>query len=138
MNIGVKNFCRGALVIPIVLPALLLQFECGVTSAVLLLSVWFAGASYLLFALLTLVWIGRTQHGEQLASIMWLAPPIFLPFSVAGWLVHQWIERASNPNLVVGAAELLPITAFTLLVGYAYVLLVQFTLYVLRRVGAVE
>jgi hypothetical protein len=138
MKISVKNFCRGALLLPILMPTLLLPVEAGVISAVLLLSVWFAGAAYLLFALLTLVWIGRAQHQEHLGSTMWIAPLVFLPFSVTGWLLHQWLERASNSNLVVNAAELLPIAAFTLLVGYAYVLLVQFTLFVLRRMGVVE
>jgi hypothetical protein len=138
MKIGYKNFYRGALALPILLPTLLLPFESSAMSAVLLLSLWFAGAPYLLFALLTLVWIGRTQRQERLCAVIWMAPLGFLPFSMTGWLLHQWVERTSNPDLVVNAAELLPIAVFTVLVGYAYVLLVQFTFFVLRRMGIVE
>jgi len=69
---------------------------------------------------------------------MWMAPLVFLPFSVTGWLLGQWMERASNPSLVVSAAELLPIAAFTVLAGYAYVLFVQLALFILRRMGVVE
>ena len=138
MKISPKNFYRAAIIFPVLLPILLLPFDVGTISAVLLLSLWFAGAPYLLFALVTFVWIGRTQHQEHLGSAMWVTPLVFLPFSVTGWLLHQWLERASNPNLVVSTAELYPIAAFTLLVGYAYVLLAQFVLFVLRRMGVVE
>lgn len=137
MKIGYKNFYRGALVLPLMLPALLLLVGSGAVPAILLLSLWFAGAPYLIFALLTFVWISRTQSRERLCSIMWMAPLVFLPFSVTGWLLHQWLERTSNPDLVVSAAELLPIAVFTILIGYAYVLLVQVTFFVLRRIGAV-
>ena len=138
MKIGVKNFCRGALVLPILLPVLLLPFETSVVSAVLMLSVWFAGVPYLLFALLIFIWIGHTRHREYLALIMWMTPLAFLPFSLIGWFLHEWIERASNPNLVVSAADLIPIAVFALLVGYAYVLVLQFTLFILRRMGVFE
>lgn len=138
MKISTKNFCRGALVLPILLPALLMPIEAGPISVVLLLSVWFAGASYFLFAVLALVWIGRTQRRASLLASVWVAPLVFLPFSMAGWLLHQWLERTSNPNLVINAAELLPIATFTLLVGYAYVLLARFILFVMGRMGVIE
>lgn len=137
MKISYINYLRGALLLPIVLPMLLLQIGSGVVMAVLLISLWIAGIPYLVFALLVLFYVGGSQSRERLCSLMWAAPLGFLPFSVVGWLVHQLIERASNPDLVISAADLIPIVFFTFLMGYAYVFVVNFVFVVLRRIGVV-
>jgi hypothetical protein len=138
MKIGLKAFCCGCLVLPIVVPALLAPFEASGIFAILLLSLWFAGIPYLLFAILGCVWIARAQGHERLIATMWAAPLMFLPFAVLGWLLHQLIGRISNPKLVIIAADFFPVAIFTLFIGYAYVLLAQFTLFILHKLGIVE
>jgi hypothetical protein len=132
MTITVKGFYRIAVLLPIAIPVLLLPFNASFLSAVLLLSAWVGGLAYIAFALFVLFLIGRIQGETKIGVLIWSSPLIFLPFSMVGWIVQQVVARFFNPDLVLNAADLLPISVFSILVGYAYVLFVQFTFFMLR------
>jgi hypothetical protein len=138
MTISLKSYYRGTLVIPILLPIVTLPFELGIVSTILLLTLWFSGLPYLLFAILTYVWIGRMSHPERLVQLMWVTPLVFLPFSIMGYLLIQSIMGASIFSSKVGVAELLPISVYSLAIGYAYVILVQVLFLLLDRLDVFE
>lgn len=138
MKISIINFYRGALLTPIFLPILLLSFDIGNFSSLILMSLWFAGLPYIFFVILGFIFIGRIQSFDREVLIIGIAPFLFLPFVLIGRLFFQWIERTSNPNLVIDAFQFIPIAVFTLLLGYAYVLLTYFVFLALRKIGVIS
>lgn len=138
VRVNIKAFYRCAVVLPICVPILLLPFDVGVVAAIFIMSIWFAGAPYIFFAILAFYAIGRARSQGQLSLMVWIAPLVFLFFSLAGWGVLWYVQHNANPNLVANITDLLPIGFFSLVVGYSYVLPVQFAFLVLQQFGVMQ
>jgi hypothetical protein len=119
------SFFRIALLLPVALPLALLPFGMNAVVGVLTLSLAFGGAQYLLFAGVLFFLVGRVKDPGRIRRVSYFAPLLFIPVQATGWLIHGYIEKLSNPELV-GIWELvLPFAAYIFLVGYAYVGLVN-------------
>lgn len=114
-------FFRAALLLPIVLPLALLPFEPGFIGALLLMSLAFGGIQYIFFAAYLFYWIGRVKDPERIRRRSFVTPLIFIPVQAIGWIITGYIQKLSNQNLGGIWESLIVFSAYILLVGYAYV-----------------
>jgi hypothetical protein len=71
-------FFRIALLLPLTAPLAALIFDANWITGVLLISLAFGGAQYVLFALVLFVWIGRVRNARRIRHVSLIAPPPFL------------------------------------------------------------
>ncbi|WP_040500340.1 hypothetical protein [Ideonella sp. B508-1] len=114
-------FFRIALAAPLVVPLLALPLGSEAVSAIIFLSLGFGGIQYVVFAAVLFYALGRLKTQERMEALAYAAPLLFLPFVATGWLIQSYIAQIENPDLVGIWEALLPIAAYSLLVGYVYV-----------------
>lgn len=131
-------FFRVALAAPLVAPLLALLIGGKTVSAILLLSLGFGGIQYVLFAGALFYVLGRLKTLAQMEVLAYFAPVIFVPVVAAGWLIQGHIARIQNPDLVGIWEALLPLTAYSLLVGYVYVGIVMLVFKAFSSLGWVR
>jgi len=136
---NIKTFYRMALILPIILPLLALLFV-GVTSisALLLMSLYFSGIEYLIFATIMFYLIGKYQTTQKIRRLFWLTPPIFVLLSIFGWHVRLYINTIFNPVLIFSFDMILPLLFYGLLVGYGYCLFIELIYQVFKSRGWVR
>jgi hypothetical protein len=130
-----QTFFRVMLCLPILTPLVLLPFGLNAVIGVMLLSLTFGGIQYIIFALVLFFIIGRIKEINLLKRLLNLAPLLFLPVQIIGWLLSGYIERLSNPNLTGIWGALVPFTFYVLVIGYCYVGLIYFMYGLCRRLG---
>lgn len=132
------SFYRLALLLPLAVPLALLPRGQSALVGVLMMSVLFGGAQYLVFAIGLSVWMGRVQHDTaRMERRLFWAPPLFIPVQAVGWLLFALVQGA--PGTLPGALWLLPpFTLWCLLLGYAYLGMARLACAALRRLGWVR
>lgn len=116
-----RTFFRITLCLPIAAPLAFLPTGFKTVTGILWLSLGFGGIQYVIFATALFVVIGRIDRSDKLTQLLCLAPILFLPVQIGGFLLFFVFDRLSNPNLIGSWDALLPLVFFTLVVGYAYV-----------------
>lgn len=124
MAIQPTSFFRAALALPALAPIVALPFGVNPGVAILMLSLQFGGIQYAAFASIAFIALGRLKSSRSRVVLLWLSPVLFLPLQLLGWAIRQYIERELNPELVLSWESIYPMIAFTLALGYGYVLLV--------------
>ena len=133
------TYYRLALIIPFAVPALVYLF--GSNSwlfGLLFFSVAFGGPAYLVFAILMFVWVGKSSTHSEIQKLTLKAPLLFIPIQSISWLAYFYYEKLSNPNLTDGWGALLPFSFYILILGYAYVLIVNILYSLLYKVGLID
>jgi len=127
------SFFRLALALPILLPLVLLPFGLNTVVALLAMSLAFGGVQYLLFAAYLFWWVGHVKDPARIRRMSYIAPIIFIPIQAIGWIVYGYIKKLSNPELVGIWESLIPFAVYILLIGYAYVGVVNLAYLVMFR-----
>ncbi len=114
-----------SLATPLVIPLLFVAFSAATgnvsaLSAVLLASLVLAGGPYLLFATIVLIW-SRNRQAATLRRASYFAPLIFLTFCFT--LSPLLLLTGSGVKEVLSV--LLLFSAYTLAIGYFYVLIIN-------------
>lgn len=132
------SFYRLALLLPLAVPLALLPLDQSALVGVLMMSVLFGGAQYLVFAVGLSVWMGRVRHDRaRMERRLFWAPPLFIPVQAIGWLLFALVQ--GTPGAILGALWLLlPFTLWCLVLGYAYVGAARLACAALRRLGWVR
>jgi hypothetical protein len=110
------SFFRLALILPFGLPLLALPFGVNALTAVLMLSMFFGGIQYAVFAAAMVVILGRRETNERMLSLCFWAPFLFLPLLLGGWAASTTLR-----GYELHWGDLLPLTVYDLLLGYFYV-----------------
>jgi len=140
-----RGFYRWSLFLPILAPAALLAFELtggrhgpllGGTIEFLGFSLVFGGIPYGLLAL----WLARWMRGKtenEIRRVSYLAPILMLPIFWGCLFMYEIVASWPHADAqhLSGGALLSP---FVLLLGYAYVLLVNGLLMLLKKGGVVR
>lgn len=116
------TFFRVALAVPLVVPFAVLPFGMNAVVGVFLLSLAFGGVQYVLFAGALFLAIGRFRSAERITRLSFWAPVLFVPVQAAGWLLYV---QHSEPQGQFEPSQLLPGAVYSLLLGYAYVVVVN-------------
>jgi len=124
MAIQPTSFLRAALLLPVLTPIAALPFGINAVAALLMLSLQFGGIQYLIFAVVAFIVLGRLKNSRSKHKLLWLSPLLFLPLEITGWAIRQHMECTLNRDVIFSWEFIYPMTAFTLLIGYAYVLLI--------------
>lgn len=115
------RFFRVALLLPVAIPLAVLPFGMSAVVGLLALSLAFGGAQYILFSGVLFFWVGRVKDPDRIRRMSYVAPLLFIPVQAAGWVLYGYVERLSNPELVGIWEPLIAFAAYILIVGYAYV-----------------
>ena len=94
----IKTFYRSTLILPIVVP-LIFVFSDTFLGAILLMSIWFSGIEYIVFAIMMFYLIGKAESTDRIRRLFWWSPPIFVVFAICGWFIRVCIYILANPSL---------------------------------------
>lgn len=117
------TFFRASLLLPIILPPFAWLLFKGMGTAILLMSMLFAGIPYLFFAAWMWVRLGRVAESRRAPKVIVLAPVLFLlPAGLAfvGWSGYS---NGFDQYVFLSLITFLPFAFFILLFGYLYVAL---------------
>lgn len=133
-----KNFYRGTLLLPIALPLFLLLFSSTWLSKFLFLSLGFSGVEYTVFAIAMFYLIGKYRTDSKIRRLFWLTPPIFVVFAICGWYLRLYIDRLTNPALIVSFDAFFILLFYGLLVGYGYCFFIELIYMGFRSLGWIK
>jgi hypothetical protein len=114
-------FFRAALFLPVLLPLAFLPLDLNTGGGLLLLSLVFGGVQYVFFAAYLFHWVGRVKDPELIRRRSYVAPLAFIPVQAIGWLIACYFLKIFNPSLSGIWTPLLVYATYILLIGYAYV-----------------
>jgi hypothetical protein len=132
--ITARTYFRTAFLAPYLIPLALYLFNARALATFLAAGAFIGGLAYVIFALVMCLVIGRLGSLAAIRSLWWAAPPLFVLFHTATWLVLWpgyvfWeLPRHSILALIV-------VFPFYLTVGYAYVILIMMGYGLLSRMG---
>ena len=135
---SVVSFFRFSLALPLILPLLLMPFGLNAVGVLLYLALGFGGLQYLLFALLMSYYIGKLRTERRIRHLSYWAPVMFVPIQALGWVLWAGYQWYINPNTSGVFTPLLPFAAYTIIIGYAYVGVVNIFYVLFRGVGWVN
>ncbi|HID49368.1 MAG TPA: hypothetical protein EYP40_07140 [Chromatiales bacterium] len=119
-----KRYFAAMLFLPLVLPFSIFVIGENLITGILFLSLGFAGIPYLIFALLILLWI-RNRDLKSVRTLSYISPLLFIPVQAVYLGVRFVMDKLSTPELGGVGGSIFVSAVYIVIVGYAYVLLVN-------------
>jgi hypothetical protein len=124
------TFFRLSLLLPLFAPlAVYALGASGVAAGILTLSLLFGGIQYALFAVLLFFVVGRLRSAKRIIHLSLWTPVLFVPVQGMGWFLYGALTTSVEAGMSNNAEGLLPFAAYSLALGYVYVVVVNVTYY---------
>ncbi|AFK63905.1 hypothetical protein TKWG_20940 [Advenella kashmirensis WT001] len=130
-----KNFYRATLFLPIVAPLIISIFGKTSLGWWLTMSIFISGIEYIIFAIAMFYLIGKYRTDKKIRRLFWLSPPIFIVIAICGWYIGLYIDRLTNPSLIVSFDMVYIFLFYGLLIGYGYCLFFELIYRVFQSLG---
>jgi hypothetical protein len=99
-----STFFRISIALPIILPLLMFPFGANIVSGFLILSLFFGGVQYVLFAIWLFFAIGKKKSSAEIRYLSFRAPLLFVPLQIIGWFL--WLSYKGRSNLELAGVYL--------------------------------
>ena len=130
-----KNFYRATLLLPIVVPLIVSTFGTTSLGWWLTMSIFISGLEYIIFAIAMFYLIGKYRTDKKIRQLFWRSPPIFIVIAICGWYIGLYIDRLTNPSLIVSFDMVYIFLFYGLLIGYGYCLFIELIYRVFQSLG---
>ena len=120
-----RTYFRLALLIPIIFPYGVIAISSHSSiPALLALSIGFGGFGYVTLAVIQWLRLGTLQNTNQYVRLSFTTPLIFIPIYSISWLLWCLIDPSGQLTLQSTLGPLAIFSAYILLIGYSYALII--------------
>jgi len=130
-----RTYFRLSLLLPLTAPLVAAVFGVNGITAVIVMSLLFSGIPYLLFASGLYVLIGKLDGRRTLRLLSLAVPVLFVPVNALFWVVPLLLVSADAGSANGAWNTLTILSVYILVLGYAYIAIVNVGLSIFDRLG---
>jgi hypothetical protein len=119
-----KRYFAAMLFLPLLVPVSIYVFGENLVTGVLFLSLGFSGVPYIIFSILVLFWI-RGRGITHIRRLSYVSPILFIPMQALYLSARFAMDKAANTELTGLGGSIFVSAVYIMVIGYAYVLLVN-------------